>query len=251
MHFGDGSSIMSHFDSCYEGKIRTYLGWEIKRDMEKGLPSLSQNTMLWRLCHMRLSTNLPRWFLPQPSLEEGRLRSSSWLRFPFPILGIVGSLGYLFNMTRPGVAFAYFEYPSGFRFHSTKLYRCLGVCRHFHWSVHRKYSQLIDIRRHYVRELDLAGIIKLVPLGTHDMVTDALKSWPVGYFCTSCTTCKKVETHIAEAAMSLKIKKTIAAEHRAETEINSNRQHHSAMLLLPVSGSDWDELKESQRQRNL
>ena len=50
----------------------------------------------------------------------------------------------------------------------------------------------------------------------------------------SCTTCKKVETRIAEAAMALKIKKTIAAEQRAETEMNSNRQHCSAMLLQPV-----------------
>jgi hypothetical protein len=40
--------------------------------------------------------------------------------------------------------------------------------------VHRKYSRHIDIRRHYVRELALAGLVKLVPLGTHDMVADAL-----------------------------------------------------------------------------
>ena len=47
-------------------------------------------------------------------------------------------------------------------------------------AVRRKYSRHIDIRRHYVRELALAGVIKLVPLGTHDMVADALtKSLPV------------------------------------------------------------------------
>ena len=45
--------------------------------------------------------------------------------------------------------------------------------------VHRKYSRHIDIRRHYVRELALAGLIKLIPLGTYDMVADALtKSLP-------------------------------------------------------------------------
>jgi hypothetical protein len=45
--------------------------------------------------------------------------------------------------------------------------------------VRRKYSRHIDIRRHYVRELALAGLIKLIPLGTHDMVADALtKSLP-------------------------------------------------------------------------
>ena len=46
--------------------------------------------------------------------------------------------------------------------------------------VRRKYSRQIEIRRHYVRELALAGLIKLIPLGTHDMVADALtKSLPV------------------------------------------------------------------------
>jgi len=45
--------------------------------------------------------------------------------------------------------------------------------------VRRKHSRHIDIRRHYVRELALAGVIKLVPLGTHDMVADDLtKSLP-------------------------------------------------------------------------
>ena len=46
--------------------------------------------------------------------------------------------------------------------------------------VRRKYSRHIDIRRHYVRELALAGLIKLIPLGTYDMVADDLtKSLPV------------------------------------------------------------------------
>jgi hypothetical protein len=40
--------------------------------------------------------------------------------------------------------------------------------------VRRKYSRHIDIRQHYVRELALAGLIKLIPLGTYDMVADAL-----------------------------------------------------------------------------
>ena len=35
--------------------------------------------------------------------------------------------------------------------------------------VRRKYSRYIDIHRHYVRELALAGLIKLIPLGTYDM----------------------------------------------------------------------------------
>jgi hypothetical protein len=45
--------------------------------------------------------------------------------------------------------------------------------------VRRKYSRHIDIHRHYVRALTLSGLIKLIPLGTYDMVADALaKSLP-------------------------------------------------------------------------
>jgi len=45
--------------------------------------------------------------------------------------------------------------------------------------VRRKFSRHIDIRRYFVRELVLAGFLKLVPLRTHKMVADALtKSLP-------------------------------------------------------------------------
>ena len=45
--------------------------------------------------------------------------------------------------------------------------------------VRRKYSRHVDIHRHYVRELALTGLIKLIPLGTYDMVADDLtKSLP-------------------------------------------------------------------------
>ena len=45
--------------------------------------------------------------------------------------------------------------------------------------VRRKYSRHIDIREHYLRELCLSGIVKLIPLRTHHMVADALtKSLP-------------------------------------------------------------------------
>jgi hypothetical protein len=45
--------------------------------------------------------------------------------------------------------------------------------------VRRKYSRHIDIRRHYIRELCLGNLVKLVPLRTNLMVADALtKSLP-------------------------------------------------------------------------
>jgi len=40
--------------------------------------------------------------------------------------------------------------------------------------VRRKFSRHIDIRRYFVRELVLAGMVKLIPLHTHKMVADAL-----------------------------------------------------------------------------
>ena len=45
--------------------------------------------------------------------------------------------------------------------------------------VHKKYSRHIDIRRHYIRELCLGNLVKLVPLCTNLMVDDTLtKSLP-------------------------------------------------------------------------
>jgi hypothetical protein len=45
--------------------------------------------------------------------------------------------------------------------------------------VRRKYSRHIDIRRYFVRELDLIGVLRLVALRTHLMFADALtKSLP-------------------------------------------------------------------------
>ncbi len=45
--------------------------------------------------------------------------------------------------------------------------------------VRRKYSRHIDIRRHYIRELFLGNLVKLVPLRTNLIVVDALtKSLP-------------------------------------------------------------------------
>jgi hypothetical protein len=40
--------------------------------------------------------------------------------------------------------------------------------------VSRKHSRHIDIRRHYIRELCLGNLVKLVPLRTNLMVADAL-----------------------------------------------------------------------------
>ena len=47
-------------------------------------------------------------------------------------------------------------------------------------TVRHSYSRHIEIRKHYLRELCLSGIVKLIPLHTYHMVTDTLtKSLPV------------------------------------------------------------------------
>jgi hypothetical protein len=45
------SRFLDHFDGSYEGKIRTYLGCEINRDMVKGLTSLSQKHYAEEVLH--------------------------------------------------------------------------------------------------------------------------------------------------------------------------------------------------------
>jgi hypothetical protein len=40
--------------------------------------------------------------------------------------------------------------------------------------VRRKYSRHIDIRKHYLRELCLRGLVKLIPLRIQHVVADAL-----------------------------------------------------------------------------
>jgi hypothetical protein len=46
-------------------------------------------------------------------------------------------------------------------------------------AVWRKYSSHIDMGRHYVRELCVRRVVKLIPLRTQAMLADALtKSFP-------------------------------------------------------------------------
>ena len=73
--------LLDPFDGSYEGEIRNYLGCEIEVTWKKGLLLLVRSTML-------------RKFLHPDRAFHSRYR------------GIVGSLDYLVNMTRPDLAFA-------------------------------------------------------------------------------------------------------------------------------------------------
>jgi hypothetical protein len=287
------SRLLDHFDGSYEGEIQTYLGCEIERDIAKGTTSLSQKHYAEEVLRTYNAWDYhPSATVLPPNL---RLRKEDCDLTPDPAFhsryrGIVGSLGYLVNMTRPDLAFVYSElnkyvqfpgklhmaaaehvlrylrgtYDKGILFSrgvknanllwgwvdadwagdtdtrrshtgfvlmfnggpiswksrrqdsvalstseaeymaasegGKEVVYIRAILQDFGFAQHgptdllednlaavamsinpvrRKYSRHIDIRRHYVRELALAGLIKLIPLGTHDMVADALtKSLP-------------------------------------------------------------------------
>jgi hypothetical protein len=101
------SRLLDHFDSSYEGEIRTYLGCEIERDMAKGLTSLSQKHYAEEVLHTCDAWDYhPSATVLPPNL---RLRKEDCDLNPDRVFhsryrGIVGSIGYLVNMTRPSAA---------------------------------------------------------------------------------------------------------------------------------------------------
>ena len=106
------SRLLEVFDGTYEGEIHTYLGCEITRDLENGITTLSQKHYAesilrtydsWDIAPS--STVLP----PGKLLENGDTIIIPDKIFHLRYRGIVGSLGYLVNMTRPDLAFAYSE----------------------------------------------------------------------------------------------------------------------------------------------
>ncbi len=103
------SRLLEVFDGTYEGEIHTYLGCEIFRDLDNGITILSQKHYAeeilrtygsWEVTPS--STILP----PGKRLEMGDNIIVPDKIFHFRYRGIVGSLGYLVNMTRPDLAFA-------------------------------------------------------------------------------------------------------------------------------------------------
>jgi hypothetical protein len=106
------SRLLEVFDGTYEGEIHTYLGCEITRDLETGITTLSQKHYAEEILRTYgswdvapSSTVLP----PGKRLEKGDTIILPDKIFHLRYRGIVGSLGYLVNMTRPDLAFAYSE----------------------------------------------------------------------------------------------------------------------------------------------
>jgi hypothetical protein len=112
--------LLARFDGTYEGEVDTYLGCEIERDIAAGRTLLSQRHFaedvlrifaMWdcipALTPMKPGTRLTKDlsdFSPDPAFHR---------RYH----GIVGSLGYLLNTTRPDLAWScsalskYVQYP--------------------------------------------------------------------------------------------------------------------------------------------
>ena len=106
------SRLLEVFDGTYEGEIHTYLGCEITSDLEKGITVISQKHCAEEILliygswdTVPCSTVLP----PGKCLEKSDTTIIPDKIFHLRYRGIFGSLGYLVNLTRPDLAFAYSE----------------------------------------------------------------------------------------------------------------------------------------------
>ena len=105
-------SLLERFDGTYEGEVHTYLGCEIHRDHQNGKTLLSQ-----RHYAEEVLRTYDQWdCIPAltPMTPGIRLTKDQCNPSPDPVFhrryrGIVGSLGYLVNMTRPDLAWSYSE----------------------------------------------------------------------------------------------------------------------------------------------
>ena len=105
-------ALLARFDGTTDGAIQTYLGCEIERDMTIGTTTLSQKHYAEDILRtygfwgsLPLATMLP----PHTRLSKDDCDPTPEKAFHLRYRGIVGSLGYLVNMTRPDLAFAYSE----------------------------------------------------------------------------------------------------------------------------------------------
>jgi hypothetical protein len=103
-------ALLARFDDTTDGAIQTYLGCEIERDMSIGTTTLSQKHYAEDILRtygfwgsLTLTTMLP----PHTRLSKDDCDPTPEKAFHLRYHGIVGSLGYLVNMTRPDLAFAY------------------------------------------------------------------------------------------------------------------------------------------------
>ena len=103
---------LARFDSTYEGAVHTYLGCEVERDIPAGSTLLSQRHFaedVLRTFDMWVCIPALTPMKPGTRLRKEQSNPSPDPAFHRRYRGIVGSLGYLVNMTRPDLAWSYSE----------------------------------------------------------------------------------------------------------------------------------------------
>jgi hypothetical protein len=106
------NAYLARFGGTTDGVIQTYLGCEIERDMSTGTTTLSQKHYtedILRTYGFLGSLSLETMLPPHTRLSKDDCDSAPEHAFHLCYRGIVGTLGYLVNMTRPDLAFAYSE----------------------------------------------------------------------------------------------------------------------------------------------
>ena len=106
------TNLLARFDGTYEGAVHTYLGCEIERDIPAGRTLLSQRHFaedVLRTFEMWDCIPALTPMKPGTRLTKEQSNPSPDPAFHRRYRGIVGSLGYLVNMTRPDLAWSYSE----------------------------------------------------------------------------------------------------------------------------------------------
>ena len=106
------TKLLARFDGTYEGAVHTYLGCEVERDIPTGRTLLSQRHFaedVLRTFDMWDCIPALMPMKPGTRLTKEQSNPSPDLAFHRRYRGIVGSLGYLVNMTRPDLAWSYSE----------------------------------------------------------------------------------------------------------------------------------------------
>jgi hypothetical protein len=106
------TKLLARFDDTYEGAVHTYLGCEVERDIPAGRTLLSQRHFaedVLRTFEMWDCIPALTPMKPGTRLTKEQSNSSPDPAFHRRYRGIVGSLGYLVNMTRPDLSWSYSE----------------------------------------------------------------------------------------------------------------------------------------------
>ena len=102
-------SLLERFEGTYEGEIHSYLGCEVRRDNDKTLSQRHFAEDVLRTYDMWDCVPALTPMKPGMRLTKEQCNPKPDPAFHRRYRGIVGSLGYLVNMTRPDLAWSYSE----------------------------------------------------------------------------------------------------------------------------------------------